>query len=428
MNSKTKKFVDDLPYEFLFLTLKPTIMQTATLKSKDSNFNVFVILFFLLSFLISNAQVGIGTTDPKSTFEVNGSNGQTVTIVTANTTLGLSHSIVVCNNGLTAITITLPNASGIKGRIYTIKKEASSTANVTIAGTINGISNLILKNTGDALTVFSDGIEWKTTTNSLSTWTVSGNSGTAAGTNFIGTTDAQDLVLKTNNVEKLRVLSTGNVGVGVADPTAYLHIKAGSTAAGTAPIKLTDGPLMTLVEPGAIEYKGHTFYASTYLVRRSIMLAQDIVVTPITVANTTTETLIYTAPMAANYLTAGKMINIKLYGRFGTNGAGNLYTIRVKLSGVTVLTVTSTSANSTNRPFDIDLRSTIRSIGASGTIISYGKTQQDNLTPNIEIGTLGTINTTIPNTITVTVQWASASSNNTITLEGGATECVDANN
>lgn len=407
-------------------------MKTILQASKNSILDVVSISFFLFVCCLCNAQVGIGTTNPLSTFEVKGSNGQTVTAVTSNATLDDTHSIVVCNNGSTAMTITLPGASGIMGRIYTIKREASSTAIVTIAGTIDGVTNLILAKAGEAQTLFSNGTEWKISNNynssSSSDWNITGNTGTTAGTNFIGTTDAKDLVLKTNNTEKLRVLSGGNVGIGVTVPTAYLQIKAGTTAPGTAPLKLTDGPLMTAVEPGAIEYKGRTFYASTSLVRRSIMLAQDIVVTPVTVANTTTETTIYTVTMAANDLTAGKLINIKLYGRFSTANASGVYTFRVNRAGSTILTIASTAYFKTNRPFDVDIRSTIRSIGASGTVITYAKTQQDNLVPNIEIGNLNTIDTTVENTYTVTVQWSSGDLNNTLTLEGGATECVDANN
>jgi hypothetical protein len=36
-------------------------------------------------------------------------------------------------------------------------------------------------------------------------------------------------------------------------------------------------------------------------------------VNPVTVSGTTAETIIYTGTMAANYLTAGKMINTKLF-------------------------------------------------------------------------------------------------------------------
>lgn len=55
-------------------------------------------------------------------------------------------------------------------------------------------------------------------------WKLLGNAGTTAGTNFLGTTDAQDLVIKTNNTERARVLSTGNVGIGTATPGQMLHV------------------------------------------------------------------------------------------------------------------------------------------------------------------------------------------------------------
>ncbi len=56
-------------------------------------------------------------------------------------------------------------------------------------------------------------------------WQLLGNTGTVAGTNFLGTTDAQDLVFKTNNVEHVRTLaSNGNVGIGTAAPGAQLEV------------------------------------------------------------------------------------------------------------------------------------------------------------------------------------------------------------
>lgn len=57
-------------------------------------------------------------------------------------------------------------------------------------------------------------------------WQAIGNTGTTAGTNFIGTTDAQDFVVKTNNNEVARVTQTGNVGIGTATPNNKLEITA----------------------------------------------------------------------------------------------------------------------------------------------------------------------------------------------------------
>jgi hypothetical protein len=54
--------------------------------------------------------------------------------------------------------------------------------------------------------------------------------------------------------------SAGNVGIGTTAPTAYLHLKAGTATAGTAPFKLTSGTLNTTAEDGTIEYLSNQFY------------------------------------------------------------------------------------------------------------------------------------------------------------------------
>ncbi len=53
-------------------------------------------------------------------------------------------------------------------------------------------------------------------------WHTLGNSGTNASLNFLGTIDNQDLVFKTNNTEKMRLTTSGNVGIGTNAPTAPL--------------------------------------------------------------------------------------------------------------------------------------------------------------------------------------------------------------
>lgn len=174
--------------------------------------------FFFLFVIVATAQVGIGTTTPLSTFEVNGSIGQKVNTVIANTSLDETYSIVICNNGSTAISITLPDVTLCTGRVYTVIRNATSTANVTIIGTINGVSNLILKNTNDAVELLSNGAEWKTINNSNSTssWSVNGNTGTNSTTNYLGTTDATDLAIKTNATSRVNITSAGVTTIGGA--------------------------------------------------------------------------------------------------------------------------------------------------------------------------------------------------------------------
>ncbi len=55
-------------------------------------------------------------------------------------------------------------------------------------------------------------------------WKLAGNSSTTPGTDFIGTTDAQALIFKTNNSERLRITSGGNVGIGDTNPLYKLSV------------------------------------------------------------------------------------------------------------------------------------------------------------------------------------------------------------
>jgi len=58
-------------------------------------------------------------------------------------------------------------------------------------------------------------------------WSTLGNAGTTAGTNFIGTTDNTDFVIKANSVEGIRLKSGGHVGIGQPSPTVLLHVGSG---------------------------------------------------------------------------------------------------------------------------------------------------------------------------------------------------------
>jgi cytoskeletal protein CcmA (bactofilin family) len=53
-------------------------------------------------------------------------------------------------------------------------------------------------------------------------WKTQGN--TADTNSFIGTTNASSLILRSNDVERMRINENGNVGIGVNEPNEKLHV------------------------------------------------------------------------------------------------------------------------------------------------------------------------------------------------------------
>src|SRR2546421_23956 len=50
-------------------------------------------------------------------------------------------------------------------------------------------------------------------------WELTGNAGINASNDFLGTTDSQPLVIKSNGLERMRITSNGDIGVGTANPS-----------------------------------------------------------------------------------------------------------------------------------------------------------------------------------------------------------------
>ncbi len=80
-------------------------------------------------------------------------------------------------------------------------------------------------------------------------WLLKGNSGTNPLVNFIGTKDNKDLVIRTNNLEKMRVKDNGSVGVGTSNPDASALFELNSTTKGFLMPKLTTAQINSIVTP-----------------------------------------------------------------------------------------------------------------------------------------------------------------------------------
>jgi hypothetical protein len=88
-----------------------------------------------------------------------------------------------------------------------------------------------------------------------------------ANNGFLNLSGTGSLGFILNGTERARILTNGNFGFGVATPTASIHVKAGTTAAGTAPIKvtLTSAALQTAKEPGTFQpdSSGNWYYVKS---------------------------------------------------------------------------------------------------------------------------------------------------------------------
>jgi hypothetical protein len=96
---------------------------------------------------------------------------------------------------------------------------------------------------------------------------------------------------------------------GTTSPAARVHIAAGTTAAGTAPLKLSSGTVLTTPEDGAIEYDGTDFYvtqgATRYKLSKTLagQLTTDFGAPALTTHNAVTTTLSVTGAQTGDVVT-----------------------------------------------------------------------------------------------------------------------------
>lgn len=160
--------------------------------------NHFLFAGFLLLQVVTHAQVKIGD---------NATSINTASLLELETT---NKGFVLPRVSLTDVSSSSPLASGL------------------LTGTI--VYNTNSGTTGGSGTgvYYWDGSKWNflaSSTTSLNYWSLTGNSGLSASTNFIGTTDAVDFVVKTNNATRIRIKSnTGFVGINTTAPSERLHV------------------------------------------------------------------------------------------------------------------------------------------------------------------------------------------------------------
>lgn len=83
---------------------------------------------------------------------------------------------------------------------------------------------------GKVLTCDANGTAVWNTLSATNAWGLGGNIGTTPTINFIGTSDNNSVAFRTNNIERARILATGQIGIGTTLPTRKLHINENTTS------------------------------------------------------------------------------------------------------------------------------------------------------------------------------------------------------
>lgn len=244
-----------------------------------------------------NGNVGIGVTNPAEKLEVNGDiklKNYKIKNFTNSTGSGSGEWIKIARIQNNPVQTSVSEVTNISGRVYSQCDFGGSGSRQYIAdfsfGVRPNVKPLLVEygdcvsgagvdrsvNAGFAIYQGADGyhylyfhrsdystfatFEFVTTSSIVEYWTVEDPTG-IAGHVLVWDRD--------NNTGAQSVVYSGHVGVGTVEPTAKLHLAAGTSS--TAPLKFTVGTILSSAQSGTMEYDGNNFYLTdSNNIRRAI--------------------------------------------------------------------------------------------------------------------------------------------------------------
>jgi len=183
-----------------------------------------------------------------------------------------------------------------------------------------------------------------------------------------------------------------------------------------APITLAEKTLLAAPVAGTLEYNGK-FHITNNGKQKVIDRTSDVAVATVTVANTVVETTMWTAEMLADSLEAGNVFEFVADGSIDSASASDTVTIRIKVGGVTKVTLVSEAKNITNGCWHIRANATQRTLGVAGSRAIHIDLVIDSY--STEVCAVAAIDTTANMDVTVTAQWNNAKAGNTISMFNG---------
>lgn len=192
----------------------------------------------LLGFgLVSAQNVGIGTAVPNTKLDIRGDFAfRTATINLIN---GQNHNVPISASKFSYYRVTGATAvfgitgldGGSDGKVLVLLNATNFPLIIYNNNASSLAANRILTGYGTDLTLSSYGsvsLQYNSTDNrwvvnslnssAMGDWNLLGNAGTNPLVNFLGTTDNQPLLFKTNNIEHVRITPQGRIGINAVSP------------------------------------------------------------------------------------------------------------------------------------------------------------------------------------------------------------------
>lgn len=167
---------------------------------------------------------------------VNGINGATAT-----TSVGIGVNAPLRTLHIGGLTNGIRYAGVATGGSF-ITATSATTDKILYADANGDVRAMTAGTTGQVLTYTATGPAWAAAAGGSTGWELTGNTGTNPATNYLGTTDATDLVFRTNATARMRVMGNANqVVINSATPAAASVLSVYSTTTDDAAVLTSSG-------------------------------------------------------------------------------------------------------------------------------------------------------------------------------------------